>query len=172
MVAKFLDHNNREFKQRQRRRQREQLKSNKFILAKQQLCTCITLYWTFLSRRCRTASWNFLISRACFMEKVNTTQKFLFLFLHLNTVLWESTLENFANIWQLKWNWRRSIEFETVRCHFLREISVCGHPEILLPWERDVTTSPLYYETSNIDLGPPLSKRSDTKFFPLNIPMV
>ena len=50
----------------------------------------------------------------------------------------------------------RSIEFETVRIHFLGEFSVCGHPEILLPWERDVTTSPLYYERSNIDLGPPL----------------
>ena len=32
MVAKFLDHNNREFKQRRRRRQQEQLKSNKFII--------------------------------------------------------------------------------------------------------------------------------------------
>ena len=71
MVANFLDHNNREFKQRRRRRQREQLKSNKFILAKQQLCTCIAYFCTFctfLGRRWTTATWNILISRACFME--------------------------------------------------------------------------------------------------------
>ena len=37
-------------------------------------------------------------SRACLMEKVNTTQKFLFLFLHLITVLWDSTPENFVTI--------------------------------------------------------------------------
>ena len=53
-----------------------------------------------------------------------------------------------------------------MRIHFLREFSVCGHPEILVPWERDVTTSPLYYERSNIDLGPPLWKRPIIKFFP------
>ena len=40
MVAKFLDHNNIELKQR---RQRERQKSNRFIMAKQQLCTCITV---------------------------------------------------------------------------------------------------------------------------------
>ena len=36
------------------------------------------------------------------------------------------------------------MKFETVRIYFLRECSVCCHPKILLPWERDVTTSPLY----------------------------
>ena len=35
-------------RQRQRQRQRERQKSNRFILAKQQLCTCITLFCTFL----------------------------------------------------------------------------------------------------------------------------
>ena len=34
----------RELKQRRRGRQRERQKSNRFILAKQQLCTCITLF--------------------------------------------------------------------------------------------------------------------------------
>ena len=34
----------------------------------QQLCTCITLFCTFLYRRCTTTTWNFLISRARFME--------------------------------------------------------------------------------------------------------
>ena len=34
MVAKFVDHNNRELKQRRRRRQREQENSNRFRLKK------------------------------------------------------------------------------------------------------------------------------------------
>ena len=32
----------------------------------------------------------------------------------------------------------------TVRIYFLSEFAVCCHRNILLPWERDVTTSPLY----------------------------
>ena len=54
--------------------------------------------------------------------------------------------ENFANIWQIKWNWLRSMKFETVRIHFLSDVLVCCHPQILLTWQRDVTTSPLYCE--------------------------
>ena len=38
-------------------------------------------------------------------------------FLNLDTVLSNSTPENFANVWQLKWNWIRSMKFETVRIH-------------------------------------------------------
>ena len=48
MVAKFLDHNNGELKQQRRRGQRERQKRYRFILAKQQLCRCITLFCTFL----------------------------------------------------------------------------------------------------------------------------
>ena len=36
------------------------------------------------------------------------------------------------------------MKFETVRIYFLSEFSVFCHPNILLPWQRDVTTSPLY----------------------------
>ena len=32
---------------------------------------------------------------------------------------------------------------ETVQIHFLSDVLVCCHPEILLPWQRDVTISPL-----------------------------
>ena len=47
-------------------------------LAKQQLCTCITLFCTFLCRRCTTTTWKCLISRC--VEDVNTRDKdFLFL---------------------------------------------------------------------------------------------
>ena len=46
----------------------------------------------------------------------------LFLFRHLNTVLSDSTWENFANICQIKWNWMGSMKFETVRIHFLIDV--------------------------------------------------
>ena len=71
-------------------------------------------------------------------------KKFLFSFSKLRYVPFEFNPENFANIWQIKWNWIRSMKFETVRIYFLSEFSVCCHPKILLPWQRDVTTSPLY----------------------------
>ena len=41
--------NTRELQQRRQRRQRECQKSNRFRLAKQRLCTCITLFLAFLS---------------------------------------------------------------------------------------------------------------------------
>ena len=46
----------RELKQRRRRRQRKRQKSNMFGFAKQLLCTCITLFCTFLCRRCTTTT--------------------------------------------------------------------------------------------------------------------
>ena len=46
----------------------EQQKNDGFRLAKKRLCTCITLFCTFLSRCCTTATWNFLISLARFIE--------------------------------------------------------------------------------------------------------
>ena len=36
------------------------------------------------------------------------------------------------------------MKFETVRIYFSSEFSVCCQPKILLQWQRDVTTSPLY----------------------------
>ena len=36
------------------------------------------------------------------------------------------------------------MKFETAQIHCLIEVSVCCRPEILLPWQCDVTTSPLY----------------------------
>ena len=50
----------------------------RFRLAKQQLCTCITLFCTFLCRHCTTTAWNFLFSR--FMEGMNRKQQFSFSF--------------------------------------------------------------------------------------------
>ena len=33
------------------------------------------------------------------------------------------------------------MKFETVRIHFLSDVLICCHPEILLAWQLDVTTS-------------------------------
>ena len=60
--SKILGWQQRELKQRERQ------KGDRFRLAKQQLCRCIKLFCTFLSRCCTTATWNLLISRARFME--------------------------------------------------------------------------------------------------------
>ena len=68
-------------KQRRRRRQRERRKSNRFRLAKKQLCTCITLLCTFLCRHCTTTTWKCLISR--FVENANTRQQLYFSFAKL-----------------------------------------------------------------------------------------
>ena len=46
----------------------------------------------------------------------------LFPLLNLDTVLSDSTLENSANIFQMKWNGIRSMKFEAVRIHFLSDI--------------------------------------------------
>ena len=62
----------RELKQRRRRLQRGRQKSNRVRLAKEKLCTCITLFYTFLCCRCMTTMWNCLIWR--FVEDLNTRQ--------------------------------------------------------------------------------------------------
>ena len=92
----------RELKQRRRRRQRERQKSNRFRLTKHKLCTCITLFCTFLCRRCTNTTWKCLISR--FVEDVNTRQRLCFSF----PELWYSLLEfNSSKIYQHLTNWTR-----------------------------------------------------------------
>ena len=91
-----------ELKQRRRWRQRGGQKSKRFRLAKQQLCTCITLFCTFLSRRCTTTTWKCLISR--FVEDGNTGQQLSFSFLEL----WHSPSElNCQKIANICTNWTR-----------------------------------------------------------------
>ena len=64
IVALFLDDN----KTKDEGRRLEEWQKTYVYINKQQLCTCITLFRTFLYRRCTTTTWNFLISRARFME--------------------------------------------------------------------------------------------------------
>ena len=52
------------------------------------------------------------------------------------------------------------MKFEAERIHFLSDVLICCHPEILLPWQRDVTTNPLY---QSIDLWKPTSQGSKSK---------
>ena len=92
-----------ELKQRWRRpqRQREGEKSERFRLEQQQLCACITLFCTFLCRRCTTKTWKCLISR--FVDDVNSRRLF-FCF----PELWYSLLEfNSRKICQHLMNWTR-----------------------------------------------------------------
>ena len=72
---------------------------------------------------------------------MNTTQKFFFV--KLDNVRY-GPKENFTKICQIKWNWIRSVKFEIVWIDFEVTFSVCCHTKILLPWQHDVTTSPLY----------------------------
>ena len=77
-------------------------KWKRFRLAKQQLCTCITLFCTFLSRSCTTTTWKCLISR--FVEDGNTGQQLSFSFLEL----WHSPSElNCQKIANICTNWTR-----------------------------------------------------------------
>ena len=46
------------------------------------------------------------------------------------------------------------MKFEVVQIDFLRDVLICCHPEILLPWQRDVTTSPLYYIIHWVEIYP------------------
>ena len=71
-ISSKLYRNVRELKQRRPRRQRGRQKGNGVRLAKEKLCTCITLFYTFLCCRCMTTMWNCLIWR--FVEDVNTRQ--------------------------------------------------------------------------------------------------
>ena len=139
MVAKFLVHNNRDRKQRRRDGKENWKKAIVLYQQNNNSARASRLFCTFLSRRCTTAMWSFLISRTHFTKKANTTLKFSFSFSKLNTVLSDFTPENFPIIWQIKWK-RGNSQFEW--CF----PAACCHPETLLPWQRDVTTSPLYTE--------------------------
>ena len=91
---------NRELTQRRGRRQQERQKSNWFRLAKQQLCTCITLFCTFLCRRCTTTTWKCLISR--FVENVKTKQRLASSFRELCSLLGPVYMEWGTPVW---WGW-------------------------------------------------------------------
>ena len=116
----------RELKQRRGRRQREWQKSNRFRLKKQQLCTCITLFCTFLCRRCiiTTTTWWCVISR--FVKDGNTRQQLSLSF----PELWYSPLEfnskklALTNVWRIKGDEISAIKFEAAQIHFSSNVFV------------------------------------------------
>ena len=83
---------NSELKQRRRRRrrQRERQKRNRYTVAKQQLCTCITLFCTFVCRHCTTTTWK--SSKFYVFWRMWTQESdFLSPFLNFHTVFWNSS---------------------------------------------------------------------------------
>ena len=46
------------------------------------------------------------------------------------------------------------MKFKIMRIYFLSEFLVFCHPKILLPWRRDVTTSPLHGVVKNLQFRP------------------
>ena len=81
-------------------------KKSRARLAKQQLCTCIRLFCTFLCRFCMTWTWNFL------------------LFLYLDQSLRIDSTENFANVRKIEWNAARVMKLETARIRFSTTFSL------------------------------------------------
>ena len=79
-------------------------KKSRARLAKQQLCTCIRLFCTFLCRFCMTWTWNFL------------------LFLYLDQSLRIDSTENFANVRKIEWNAARVMKLETARIRFSSDV--------------------------------------------------
>ena len=93
-----------ELKQRWRRPQwqREGEKSKRFRLAKQQLCACITLFCTFLCRRCTTKTWKCLISR--FFDDVNSRRLFTLTSFRSKQLQKKRTLANVQRSWLHFWS--------------------------------------------------------------------
>ena len=117
----FSQPSSREFTQRRRRRRRERQKSNRFRQAKQQLCTCITRFCTFLCRRCKTTRWNCLIS--LFVEDGNKRQQLSFSFPDFWCSPLEFNYKKIANIWRNKRDGISAIKFAAGQIHFLSDVS-------------------------------------------------
>ena len=78
------------------------VKKHRFILAKQQLLTCITLFSTFRCRHCTTTMWKCLISR--FMEEDGNKRGRIFFFLYLNL---SAVPKKFTYILTFSLNWNK-----------------------------------------------------------------
>ena len=98
-------------------------KSNWFRQAKQQLCTCITLFCTFLCRRCTTTTWNCLISRFVEDGEQKTTTFFFFFWTLMQSFRFQLQ-KNFGNTRRIKRDEISAIKFETAEIHFLSDVFV------------------------------------------------
>ena len=86
-------------------------KSNSFWLAKRQLCTCLTLFCTFLCHHCATTTLQCLISHDVLWSTRTQDNGIHFIFLNFDTVFYNSTPEKTANIWRnwTRWNKRNKV---------------------------------------------------------------
>ena len=112
----------RELKQRRRRRQRERQKSNKFILAKQQLCTSITLFCIHFLAVVAGATWKCLISR--FVEDGNTRQQLSFCFPELWYCPVEFNSKKLPTFVRIKRDEISALKVEVARIHFLSDVLI------------------------------------------------
>ena len=124
--SKILYHNKRKLRQQRRRRQRERQKKKKNFAGASRF---LSIFYQSL-HDCDMKLPNFTNQ----LYGVNEHKKGSFSFSKLRYGPFGFNPENFANIWQIKWNRIRSMKFETVRIHFQSEFSVRCHPKILLPW--------------------------------------
>ena len=92
-------------------------KSNGLRLAKQQLCTCITRFCSFLSRRCTTTK---LLRRG--REHKTTTLAF--------------NSKNIASIWRIKRDVISVIKFEAAQIHILSDVFVAFAVVVQARWMR------------------------------------
>ena len=87
-----------------------------------------TLFCTFLCRRCRTTTWNFLIS--CSMEDWTQDNDVLILFFEPRCSPLEYNFRKITNIWEIEWHGKREMNIETVcptRCRTLiRVLGILG----------------------------------------------
>ena len=103
----------------------ERQKSDSFLLTKQQIWMIVHHATLFISLPLLHPCDMKLANFSCLLYGVGAWTQHnscLFLFLNLNTVLLDSTWENFANICQIKWNWIRWMMFEAVWIHFLSDV--------------------------------------------------
>ena len=108
----------RELKQRRRRRQRERQQSSRFWYAKQQLCTCITLFCTLLCRHCTTTTWKCLTSH--FGESMNTRERLCFSFLERRyNPLEFSSSKKVGIIWLIERDGICAVKFEAAWINLL-----------------------------------------------------
>ena len=117
MVAKLLDHNNRELKQQRQRRQRERQKGNRLDKQNNNFVNAASFFVHFLAA---------LLD--CDMRLPNFTRQFYGVCEHNTNIFFFffSTLIRSSRIQYLKisptFGRYRSIKFETVRIHFLNDV--------------------------------------------------
>ena len=95
-------------------------KKKKVEKAKQHLCTCITLFGTFLCRHCTNTTWKFLIS--CFKEDVKTRQRNFVSLSELGIIRRKWSLQQIACVRQSKRVEIIAIEIERTCTHSLSDV--------------------------------------------------